>query len=263
MSTQPASLVDYPLHPAVAEYYPAEFWNEYYDKVELTDGIPVDSEFTEKEMRLLVGSLNAFWKGPGEGKPFLALSDVGLFYSLNEPPVAPDVMVGLVKPLPFSAGKKAQAYFVWEYGRPPDLVLEIVSNNKGGEDTRKRTIYEEIGVPHYVIHDPAGHLGKGELRVYHLVNGKYHPTESAWLDKLGLGVCLWEGAFESMQATWLRWHDESGNLIPTPEEFARTASQEAERAETQARSAQKRLAQLEAKLRELGVDPDAVGRQEQ
>lgn len=218
------------LDPTVAEYYPAEFWKEYYDNVEFTDEVPVDSEFSEKEMRLLAGSLNAFWKGPGAGGPFLAYTDVGLFYSTTIPPVAPDVMVSLVKPLPLSAGKKAQAYFVWEYGKPPDGVIEIVSNKKGGEETRKLKIYEEVGIPYYIIHDPGNHLGNGVLRIYRLVNGKYIQTEDTWLEKLGLGIRLWEGTFESRKETWLRWHDEKGELIPTPEEMGQTAMNLAERA---------------------------------
>ena len=37
-------------------------------------------------------------------------------------------------------------YIVWEFGKTPDLVLEIVSDTEGGEDTRETAqIYVDAG----------------------------------------------------------------------------------------------------------------------
>ena len=75
-----------------------------------------------------------------------------------------------------------------------------------------------------------------------------------------------------MAATWLRWVDGNGNLLPTGKERAEQESARAEqeslraaqerlRAEeerTRAEHAYQRVERLAAMLRELGVDPDAA-----
>jgi light-regulated signal transduction histidine kinase (bacteriophytochrome) len=38
-----------------------------------------------------------------------------------------------IKPKKISDKKETHSYFVWLYGKPPDLVVEVVSNKKGGE----------------------------------------------------------------------------------------------------------------------------------
>ena len=50
------------------------------------DDRPVDNIFSEKQQRLLTESLYSSWDGPGEGRPFLALANVGLFYAVHRPP---------------------------------------------------------------------------------------------------------------------------------------------------------------------------------
>lgn len=60
------------------------------------------------------------------------------------------------------------------------------------------------------------------------------------LPRVGLALALWEGIYEGQHATWLRWYDDQGKLIPT-------GAEQAERAE-----------RLAAKLRALGLDPDQV-----
>jgi uncharacterized protein (DUF3084 family) len=87
---------------------------------------------------------------------------------------------------------------------------------------------------------------------------------------LGLGLCVWHGTFEQMEANWLRWCDRQGNVIPPGEERAEQererAEQERERAEQEreradqehrrAERAEDRLARLEAQLRQLGAEPN-------
>jgi outer membrane lipopolysaccharide assembly protein LptE/RlpB len=46
----------------------------------------------------------------------------------------------------------------------------------------------------------------------------------------------------------MRWYDEAGDWLPTPEE----------RAQLQAEQAERRAEQLVARLRQLRVDPDAI-----
>ena len=80
-----------------------------------------------------------------------------------------------------------------------------------------------------------------------------------------MGLRLWDGEYEGWQATWLRWCDERGNLLPTGKELAEQekarAEQEKARAEQEkarADAAETKMAAMVAKLRELGFDPNAV-----
>src|SRR5262249_50540377 len=118
-------------------------------------------------------------------------------------------------------------YFVWEFGKVPELVLEIVSNKKGGELTGKFKDYARMGVNYYVIYDPQKHLSKDVLCVYELGFGKrYRPRKDYQLPDLGLSFPLWKGVFEGHKNTWLRWLGAQGRLISTGEERAVSAEAE-------------------------------------
>jgi Uma2 family endonuclease len=47
--------------------------------------------------------------------------------------------------------KEHRSYFVWEFGKMPEVVIEIVSNTKGEEAARKLKRYAQIGVLYYLI----------------------------------------------------------------------------------------------------------------
>jgi hypothetical protein len=220
------------------------------DHLVTDDGAPVDGIRSEKQMRLLAESLSSCWRGPADGRPFAALANVGLFFAENTPPLVPDVMLCVgVELLTDFRLKKAQSYFAWVYGKMPDVVIEIVSNREGGENSTKLADYARIGVTYYVIFDPELHLMEEPLRAYRLVDQKYQRlTEPIWFPGVELGVRLWRGTFENFEETWLRWVDAKGDIIPTGIERA-----EAERARAEA--AQARADRLAEKLRQLGVEP--------
>ena len=119
----------------------------------------MDNIFSEKQQRLLTETLYASWTGPGPNRPFVAMSNVGLFFHVRKPPLVPDALLSLDVELPSEIHlKQNRSYFVWEYGKPPDVVIEVVSNREGGEGTTKLTRYASIGVRYYVIYDPDGML---------------------------------------------------------------------------------------------------------
>ena len=155
------------------------------------DDTPVDNVFSEKQQRLLTEPLFCSWSGPGEGRPFVAMANVGLFYALRGPPVVPDVLLSLGVKLPADIRlKHNRSYFVWEYGgKAPEVVIEIVSNREGGEDTKKLATYAEIGIRYYVIYDPDHMLGAEALRVYRLEGMSFHRLdEPIWFREVGLGL---------------------------------------------------------------------------
>jgi hypothetical protein len=140
---------------------------------------------------------------------------------------------------------------VWRYKKLPEIVIEVVSNKKGGEDTRKLKSYAQIGVRWYVIYDPEEILSEEVLRIYKLRAGSFQRTQTWFFREVGLGLALWSGDFEKRHSDrWLRWCDKTGNPIPTGEEIAH-----AER--TRAIQEKRRADKLAAKLRALGVDPTA------
>jgi hypothetical protein len=214
------------------------------DELVTEDGAPVDNIYIEKQYRLLTEPLYSSWAGPGEGRPFLALTDVGWFHTSGQPPLVPDALLSLdVVPAGDLRTKAGRSYFQWLIGKAPDVVIEIVSDRRGGEEDFKMKAYARLRALCYVIYDPDNLLRGGLLRAYVLQRGKYEPVEPRWLTEVGLGLILWEGTFEGSHQTWLRWCDRAGQVIPTGAERANTLAERAEK--------------LAAQLRALGIEPSA------
>jgi Uma2 family endonuclease len=212
---------------------PPEAWPDVSHFI-TEDDAPVDNIFSEKQQHLLTEPLMSSWAGPGAGRSFVAFANVGLFYGLHQPVVVPDVMLSLDVALPDDIWSIShRSYMVWEYGKPPDVVIEIVSNQKGGEDGHKLLDYAKMGVDYYVIFDPMEHLDRGALGAYGIQNGIYVPLERAWFPQIGLGLKLWTGNYERREDTWLRWCDEHGVVITTGKERAEKAEQRAEQERTE------------------------------
>jgi Uma2 family endonuclease len=206
---------------------------ELYPKVDhlvTEDDTPVDNIFSEKQQRLLVEPLYSSWAGPGDQRRFIALANVGLFFAIRQPPQVPDVLLSLEVELPENLWPKShRSYFVWEYGKPPEVVVEVVSNREGGEDTEKKQRYARIGVRYYVIFDPEQHLSQEVVRAFQLEALDYRRLdEPLWFPGVELGLRLWQGRYEDHDNTWLRWVDATGQVIPTG---AERAEQERQRAE--------------------------------
>jgi hypothetical protein len=219
------------------------------DHIVTEDDTPVDNMFSEKQQRLLTEPLYSSWPGPGEGRPFVAAANVGVFAATYQPPLVPDVFLSLDVQAPQDLWpKQHRSYFLWEYGKPPDVAIEIVSNRKGGEVESKLRDYARIRVIYYAIFDPSEQLRGGPLRLYELHAGTYIAMTERWLPEVGLGLTLWRGIYEQVEGVWLRWCDHAGKVILTG---AERAEQERERAEQE----RERAERLEARLRALGVDP--------
>jgi hypothetical protein len=217
------------------------------------DDEPVDNVFSEKRQRLLTEPLYSSWSGPGEGgRKFLACANVGVFNVPRNNPVVPDMFLSLdVEAHQDLWAKEHRSYFVWEFGKPPDVVVEIVSNKVGGETGEKKIKYARMRVGYYIIFDPELQLSDDLLTIYRLDGLSYRRHDSMRLPEINLGLTLWEGEFEDARGAWLRWTDENGDLILTGKERA-----EKERAEKEA--AQQRAEKLAAMLREIGRDPDRI-----
>jgi hypothetical protein len=240
------------------------------------DDTPVDNFPSEKQQRLLTESLFSSWSGPppaeeGGRRPFLVAANVGLFATPKEPPIVPDVLLSLDVELHRDWWEKEhRSYFLWELGKSPDVVIEIVSNREGDELDGKRRRYAWMRIPYYVIWDPAGHLRGPALRAFEMRGHVYVPMERAWFDAVGLGLVEWAGTYEGRQDRWLRWCASDGSVVPTgaeraAEERARAEREQAraereqaraEREQARAEREQARAERLAARLRAMGIDPD-------
>lgn len=247
------------------------------------DDTPVDNLFSEKQQRLLVEPLYSSWKSD---RPFEAFANVGIYASIRGPAIVPDAYLSLdVKTHEDIWAKEHRCYMIWEYGKPPDVVIEIVSNKKGGENDTKLVDYARLGASFYVVFDPRQLIQNEMLVVYERRGEKFVRKADAQFEGVGLGIVLWDGAFEGSPGKWLRWCDRDGNVIATGAELAANAQQMAEevqrlaeqerlraeqeqlradqeqlRAEQeQQRADQERLRaeRLIAQLRALGVEPEA------
>ncbi|MEW6278176.1 MAG: Uma2 family endonuclease [Candidatus Eremiobacterota bacterium] len=244
-------------------------WPEEPDVSHLVteDDTPVENWFQGKEMYLLTDVLDASWP---EGRPFVSGADVGVFCAVREA-IVPDMLLSKGVDYPANYHEKGRrSYFTWVFGKPPDVVVEIVSNRTGGEDTEKLKSYAEMRVPYYVIHDPFRLLSSRPLRIFQLSGASYIEKVDRFLPDIGLGFTLWEGEFDGLRGEWLRWVDPQGRLLETGKERSLRAEREAEgerqraeeerqRAELERERAEReaqRRERMEQKLRQLGIDPD-------
>ena len=239
------------------------------------DDEPVDNLFSTKQQRLLVEPLYTAWQ---KERVFLADANVGVFRGLHLPPLVPDMFLSLDVRVGDEDWwlKENRSYFIWVHGKPPDVVVEVVSNAKGGELDRKMREYAWMGIAYYVVYDPEPvSIQSQPLIVYQLVAGEYLPRPDYQLSRLGLSLRLWDGMFENGQAVWLRWANLEGNLLPTGAELserertraeqaegraeeeherAEQERQRAEQAEERAEQESRRADRMALKLRELGID---------
>lgn len=241
------------------------------------DNQPVDNIISERLMHLLTEILNVSWNpltAKGEPRKFLALANVGLYYALKEPAIVPDVMLSMDVEIKNRVPVKSDlTYFLWDHGKLPEVAIEIVSPNSGGEDNEKLQRYERIGIKYYAVIDPSRVLSDDLLRTFELKNRVYQPCVDDFFPEVGLGLRPWAGEYGKMYLdSWVRWCDADGVLLPMATESialeAERANSEAERANSEAeragreaeraKSEAERAEALAAKLRTLGIDPDQV-----
>ncbi|MBO9999616.1 MAG: Uma2 family endonuclease [Cyanobacteria bacterium SID2] len=236
--------------------------------------IPVDDFVTAKQKRLLTDSLYTSLRG----QSFLVEANVGILHTHGQPLVVPDLILSLDVNETWWQ-QRHSPYFLWEFGKSPDLVLEIVTDRSGDEVNRKLSTYERLRVSYYVVFDPDKLTSDTSLTVYELRGKCYFEIakinaegRSIWLEQVGLGLILWQGDYEEKDNLWLRWCDGENHILPTGFELAKQElldreehEKRAERAESQLMQANQRAERtkkwanrLAEQLRTLGVDPDTI-----
>lgn len=219
------------------------------------DDTPVDNFASARQQRLLVSSLYSAL----EGQVFLAEANVGIYHIFSQPPIVPDVFVSFNVQVPQDWwDKQNRCYLVWNFGKPPEIVIEIVSNKVGNELTDKFATYEHMRVSYYMVYDPSQQLSEAPLRLFELRGMHYTEMAEPWLEQVSLGLTTWEGEFEGRQDTWLRWRNAEGDILLTGDEQATQERNRAEQAEQQANQERERADRLAEFLRAQGIDPDQL-----
>jgi Uma2 family endonuclease len=152
-------------------------------------------------------------------------------------------------------------YKQWEEGTAPHVVFEVLSpSNTGPEMMDKLRAYERYGVEEVYYFDPQ----TGQLRAWIRQEGQLTPVEKVHgFESPRLKIRFWPGpadmkitrpdgsAFESFS--------ELADRVRTESERAQRERARAQREQERAQREQERADRLAAKLRALGVDPDATG----
>ena len=163
------------------------------------------------------------------------------------PAVSPDILVAFGVPR-----RDRRSYRVWEEGKAPDFVLEVLSRSTAARDLDgKARLYARLGVREYFLFDPAGDEMPTLLQGYRLRWGRYEPLAARGplevrSEVLGLDLGV-DGERH------LRMRDaRTGENLPSAEESEagrRSAEARAERAEAQAEREARRAERAEARLK--------------
>jgi Uma2 family endonuclease len=233
---------------------------------ESEDDVPPDG-FDFSQARLLTDVIEWWIARRRPGFQCSIGHDHFIYWDITTPPnlgaKAPDwfLVPGVPRVLPGAVHRNS--YVLWQERVPPEVVMEFVSSTAGGEwDTRtgKFWVYEQgIRANHYAIFDRR----TNQLDAYRLVNGRYQAAQPNGrghfpVEALGLEYGLLRCHFDAITRVWVRWWDQDGTLLPTPEEFAAVQRLETEHARQQAEGQVRQKRKLADKLRELGIDPDTL-----
>jgi len=200
------------------------------------DGLPMSDNTLQYQW---IVTLQANAEAQYRGAPDVFVAGNHLIYAVEGDPAArqaPDVYVAFGRP----KGHRG-SYKVWEEGGVfPQVVFEVWSPNNRYDQMRKKfDFYEQYGAEEYYIlypefpaHAEGWVRAGGKLEPVPVMSGHVSPR-LGWRFRLDAGELAVFGS--------------DGRRLQTPAEMA------AERDAAEARAAR-----LAAKLRELGVDPDAV-----
>jgi Uma2 family endonuclease len=204
---------------------------------------PLESYLHLKQILLLLSGLEWLWR---DRDNFFAAGNLTIYYSPRQIKSqdfrGPDFFVVLE-----TERKPRKSWVVWdEEGKYPNLIIELLSDSTAKVDRgEKKRIYQNtFRTPDYFWFDP----DTLEFRGFHLVDGEYlelQPNEKGLLWSQQLQLCL--GVYQEQ----LRFFTPESELILTPEETAKTATEKLE-------IEQQQNEKLAAKLRELGIDPNTL-----
>ncbi|CAD5950669.1 hypothetical protein PCC9214_02534 [Planktothrix tepida] len=222
------------------------------DELPCDDGVPMETQRHKLQMDLLIDQLIPWLEQREDG---YVGGNMFLYFSLaqvrNQDFKGPDFFAVLGVPK-----KERKSWVVWEEGKAPDVIIELLSQSTAPEDkTNKKLIYQnQVRVPEYFWYDP---FNPDDWAGFTLINGSYEPIFPDQFNRLvsqqlGLSLVRWSGSYKTVETVWLRWATSEGEILPTVDELsaqkAEEAQRQAEEAQRQAEEAQQRSQELETLL---------------
>ena len=216
------------------------------------DDTPVDNFASAKQQRLLTSTLYSSLADV----IVLAEANVAIYHTVKSPPIVPDIFVSFDVEVPENwREKQHRCYMIWNFGKSPEIAIEIVSNRVGDELGKKLAIYEKMRVSYYIVYDPSHHISPESLRIFELSGRRYREISGHWLEQVNLGLTLWDGEFEGRSDNWLRWCDRDQKILLTGDE---RANQQQQRADEQQLKAEKIQQTAIAQFLKLGLSPEQI-----
>jgi Uma2 family endonuclease len=215
------------------------------DNLPCDDGVPMETERHRKQMELLIDALEPWLIQHPQGG--YVNGNMFVYYSFKQIRQqdfkGPDVFVVLGVP----PGER-KSWVVWEEGKTPDLIIELLSESTAKEDkTKKKLLYQnQLKVAEYFWFDPfnpddwAGFRLSGNRYEALLLENNHFVSQ-----QLGLTLVRWQGIYKGVETTWLRWATLAGELLLLPEE---SEKQRAQLAQQQAKIAEQRVKSVEQQL---------------
>jgi Uma2 family endonuclease len=217
-----------------------------------------ESDFQRKYLTYAVDALGLYFQ---ERPDVYVSGNLFIYYEEGNPEavVAPDVFVVVGAPKHDRA-----TYQLWREPKAPDFVLEITSRSTRSKDQGpKRGTYAFLGVREYVQYDPTQDYLRPPLQGLRLVEGNYQPLLHTTLpddtvilhsEVLGLELRLDHGVlrfFDPTSGRYLLSYQEAEQARQAAEQARQAAEARARQEATARAAAEARLAELEARLRDL------------
>ncbi|HWG47783.1 MAG TPA: Uma2 family endonuclease [Gemmataceae bacterium] len=240
------------------------------------DGLPMADNTLQYEWIVTIkGNMDALFRHD----PNVFVGGNLLWYAVEGEPTictAPDALVVFGRPKGYRG-----SYMQWrEDDIAPQIVFEILSpSNRDADMARKLEFYDHYGVEEYYLYDPeevvlsGWQRVEGNLQAVSPMHGWTSPRLGIRFDMSGEELVIFGpdnepflpfvAVKEQQEQERLRADQaerrarEAEEQARLSQEQARLSQEQAQHAQEQAQHAQQRAEQLAARLRALGVDPDA------
>jgi Uma2 family endonuclease len=226
------------------------------------DGLPMSDNTLQYEWIVMIkGNLDALFRHD----PLVFVGGNLLWYAVEGEPAirtAPDALVVFGRPKIYRG-----SYMQWrENGIPPQVVFEILSPGNCEVDMgRKFEFDDRYGVEEYYLYDPEDVVlsgwqrAAGSLQAIEPMHAWRSPRLGIRFDMSGEELVIYGPDNKRFLpfVEVIAQQEQARQRAEVAEWRAEDAEQQAQQAQREAQQAQQRAEQLAARLRALGIDPDA------